>query len=60
MNLLAVGVSSRTADIGLRERVAFTEADRDRAAVDLAARYGCEAAVISTCNRVELYLANPY
>src|SRR5262249_53585077 len=24
-----------------------------------AARYGCEAAVLSTCNRVELYLAKP-
>ena len=57
MNVLAVGVSFHTADIGLRERLAFADADRDRAAGDLAARFGCEAAILSTCNRVELYLA---
>jgi glutamyl-tRNA reductase len=59
MNLVAVGVSFRTAGVELRERVAFDDAGRDRAAADLAARYGCEAAVLSTCNRVELYLARP-
>jgi glutamyl-tRNA reductase len=57
MNLRAVGVSFRSADVALRERLAFDDARRDAAAADLAARYGCEAAVLSTCNRVELYLA---
>lgn len=59
MNLLAVGVSFRSANVALRERLAFTDAQRDAAAADLAARYGCEAAVLSTCNRVELYLGKP-
>jgi glutamyl-tRNA reductase len=59
MNLVAVGVSFRTASVEVRERVAFSEADRNRAASDLAARYGCEAVILSTCNRVELYLGNP-
>jgi glutamyl-tRNA reductase len=59
MNLLAVGVSFRTADVALRERLAFTDQQRDQASADLAARYGCEAAILSTCNRVELYLGKP-
>lgn len=56
MNVLTVGVTFRSAGVALRERLAFTEAARDAATADLAARYGCEAAVLSTCNRVEVYL----
>jgi glutamyl-tRNA reductase len=56
---MAVGVSFRSADVALRERVAFADSQRDAAAAGLAARYGCEAAVLSTCNRVEIYLAKP-
>ena len=59
MNFVAVGVSFRSADVALREQVAFSDQARDAAAARLAARYGCEAAVLSTCNRVELYLARP-
>jgi glutamyl-tRNA reductase len=59
MNFVAVGVSFRSAGVELRERVAFTDAQRDAAAADLAARYGCEVAILSTCNRVEIYLAKP-
>ncbi|MSR52616.1 MAG: glutamyl-tRNA reductase [Gemmataceae bacterium] len=59
MNLVAVGISFRSASVDLRERIAFTEPKRDQASGDLASRYGCEAAVLSTCNRVELYLARP-
>jgi glutamyl-tRNA reductase len=59
MMLLVVGCSHRTAPVALRERLAF-DADRlHRALDDLAARYGCEAVILSTCNRVELYLARP-
>jgi glutamyl-tRNA reductase len=55
--LLVVGCSHRTAPVELRERLAF-DADRHcRALDDLVARYGCEAVILSTCNRVELYLA---
>jgi glutamyl-tRNA reductase len=57
MMLLVVGCSHRTAPVELRERLAF-DADRQcRALDDLVARYGCEAIILSTCNRVELYLA---
>jgi glutamyl-tRNA reductase len=59
MNLVAVGVSFRSADVAQRERLGFDDSKRDLAATELAARYGCEAAVLSTCNRVELYLAKP-
>jgi glutamyl-tRNA reductase len=59
MNLLIAGLSFRDVAIDIRERVAFTDLQRDAAAADLAARFGCEAAILSTCNRVELYLAKP-
>ncbi|HKB06299.1 MAG TPA: glutamyl-tRNA reductase [Gemmataceae bacterium] len=59
MNLVAVGVNFRSANLACRERLGFDDPKRDRAAAELAARYGCEAAVLSTCNRVELYLAKP-
>src|SRR6185312_3438143 len=60
--LLALGISHKTAPVELRERLAFTEP----AAVALAQRLTAteeirEAVVISTCNRTEVYLvvANP-
>ncbi len=60
--LLALGISHKTAPVELRERLAFTES----AAVALAQRLTAteeirEAVVISTCNRTEVYLvvANP-
>lgn len=59
MNLRAVGCNFRTAGVGLREQLAFTPDGQAAAAADLAARFGCEAAVLSTCNRVELYVARP-
>lgn len=59
MNLIAIGCSFRGAPVDLRERVAFDERNLERALKDLAARYGCEAAILSTCNRVEIFLAKP-
>jgi glutamyl-tRNA reductase len=55
MKLALVGVSHHRAPIELREKVAV---DPDGAAA-LAHRLGqgCEAVVLSTCNRTELYLA---
>jgi glutamyl-tRNA reductase len=55
--LLALGISHKTAPVALRERLAFTEAE----AVALAQRLATtpeirEAVVISTCNRTEVYL----
>jgi glutamyl-tRNA reductase len=59
MMLLAVGCNFRTAPVDLRERLAFDGDRLPRALEDLTTRYGCEAVVLSTCNRVELYLARP-
>jgi glutamyl-tRNA reductase len=57
MQLLLVGVSHRTAPIELRERLDFSARGVDRALAALSA-WGAhhEAAIVSTCNRVELYL----
>ncbi len=57
MLLLAVGCSHRNTPVGVRERLAFDGPKLPRALEELVARYGCEAVVLSTCNRVELYLA---
>ncbi len=59
MNLIAIGCNYRTAPIELRERLAFDDVRIIRALTELSARYGCESAILSTCNRVELYLAKP-
>jgi glutamyl-tRNA reductase len=59
MNLIAIGCSFRGAPVDLRERLAFDDSKLRRALNELAARYGCEAAILGTCNRVELYLAKP-
>jgi glutamyl-tRNA reductase len=55
--LLALGISHKTAPVALRERVAFTEIEATefaRQATDTAEVR--EAVVISTCNRTEVYL----
>lgn len=65
MQLLAVGINHTTAPVSLREKVAFS-ADQLGHAVGAArtwfGRNGSaspEAAILSTCNRTELYAANP-
>jgi glutamyl-tRNA reductase len=55
--LLALGISHKTAPVALRERLAFTEGQ----AVEFAQQatqsaHVREAVVISTCNRTEIYL----
>jgi glutamyl-tRNA reductase len=57
MKLLAVGCNFRTTPIELRERLAFDDANVAQALERLNACYDCEAVILSTCNRVELYLA---
>lgn len=56
MNLNVIGCSFRTAPVELRERLVFDAAGLTHALSELTARYGCEAALLGTCNRVELYL----
>ena len=55
--LLALGVSHKTAPLELRERLSLTEGSAVGALGELTAAAGIhEAAAISTCNRTELYL----
>jgi glutamyl-tRNA reductase len=57
MKLAVVGCSFRQTPVGLRERLAFDPIRLERALDELGSRYGCEVVILSTCNRVELYLA---
>jgi glutamyl-tRNA reductase len=55
--LLALGISHKTAPVALRERLAFTEAEAIEFAEQATASADVrEAVVISTCNRTEIYL----
>jgi glutamyl-tRNA reductase len=55
--LLALGVSHKTAPLDLRERLSLTEGSAVGALRELTLAEGIhEAAAISTCNRTELYL----
>lgn len=56
MNLLALGCSFRTTPVEVRERLAFDDEQLARA-LHLLSAQGFEAVILSTCNRVELYLA---
>jgi glutamyl-tRNA reductase len=55
--LLALGISHKTAPVALRERLAFTEEQASGFAAQVTATAEVrEAVVISTCNRTEIYL----
>ncbi len=55
--LLAIGISHKTAPVALRERVALTENEAERFIRDLVSNDDLrEAVVISTCNRTEAYI----
>jgi glutamyl-tRNA reductase len=64
MQLLALGLSHQTAPLSLRERVSFLPDEVQGAIARLRARFAStsagelsEAAIVSTCNRTELYCA---
>ncbi|HEU0203379.1 MAG TPA: glutamyl-tRNA reductase [Burkholderiaceae bacterium] len=63
MQLLTLGLNHQTAPLALRERVAFvpeeigTTIARLRARMNAQASLLTEAAIVSTCNRTELYCA---
>jgi glutamyl-tRNA reductase len=57
MILLAIGCSHRHTPVEVRERLALDERQASAVLDELVARYGCETVVLSTCNRVEFYLA---
>lgn len=61
MNILLAGLDHTTAPVEIRERLAFSATDLPVALMQLTTRQGnrppilSEAAILSTCNRVELY-----
>ncbi len=59
MNLLALGCSYQNTPVEVREKLAFNETQLPRALDHLTAHLSCEAVILSTCNRVEVYLALP-
>ncbi len=61
MELLAVGLNHQTAPLELRERVAFSAEQLKQALTSLASHWqgqAFEAAILSTCNRTEIYCAS--
>ena len=66
MQLVAVGINHTTAPVSLREKVAFpadqlgqaVAAARSWYARSMSKAYSDEAAILSTCNRTELYAAS--
>ena len=58
IDLLVLGVSHRTAPVGVRERLAVVPETLDAVLAELTALPSVrEAALLSTCNRVEIYAA---
>jgi glutamyl-tRNA reductase len=56
MILLAIGCSYKTTPVEVRERLAFKDNQLARAHTELGYGFDCEAVILSTCNRVELYV----
>ena len=68
MQLLAVGLNHTTAPVSLREKLAFSPDQVGPAVVAARSWFGrdgfnqqteVEAAILSTCNRTEMYAASP-
>ena len=58
MNIQIIGCSHRSASVEFREQLAFSANQVPEALSQLRARYpGSEAVLLSTCNRMELYIA---
>jgi glutamyl-tRNA reductase len=66
MHIHCLGLNHRTADVSLRERLAFSEESIKAALAHLGCGAGtqpdeiCELVILSTCNRVEIYAVGPY
>jgi len=60
MHILATGVNHRTAPVEVRERLAFRDHNLPVALCELRSRSPvAEVAILSTCNRAELYTVSP-
>ena len=60
MRIICVGTNHKTADLAVREKLAYSAEQRQAALKDLRSAWpDVEFAIISTCNRMEIYLARP-
>jgi len=60
MSVVVIGLSHRTSPVEVRERFAFKEPEIPAAMAELRQRgLATESVILSTCNRVELYVATP-
>lgn len=60
MSIVVIGLSHRTSPVEMRERFAFAEARIPEALQKLRTDgVATEAVILSTCNRVELYISTP-
>ncbi len=60
MRIVCIGISHKTSGVELRERLAFDSAARSRALRQLNRKWAdAEFAILSTCNRVEIFTARP-
>lgn len=61
MNLLVLHCTHQTTSLAIRERLAFSSHERiEQGYAELRRRIpDCEAVILSTCNRVELYVVSP-
>lgn len=56
MSIFAVGINHKTAPVSVREKVAFSPDNLTQALQEMLSDLECkEAAILSTCNRTELY-----
>ncbi|MFB0981709.1 MAG: glutamyl-tRNA reductase [Alteromonadaceae bacterium] len=57
MSIVAVGINHKTAPVAVREKISFNPDNLSVALTELLGNVECrEAAILSTCNRTELYL----
>lgn len=57
MSIVAVGINHKTAPVAVRERISFNPDNLSLALQELINSVNCrEAAILSTCNRTELYI----
>ena len=60
MNLIALGINHNSANVDVRERVAFAPEQVSEAMNDACRQTGIdEVVVLSTCNRTEIYAVAP-
>ncbi|HKI73156.1 MAG TPA: glutamyl-tRNA reductase, partial [Pseudomonadales bacterium] len=60
MELVAIGINHKTAPVALREKVAFNPEQVGHALADLKKSESLsEVAILSTCNRTEIYAVDP-